>query len=264
MGPVAVERVPVLTYHSLDDSGSPVSIAPARFRQQMEWLRDNGWRTLTLDQFLDGHARGAWSPRSCHLTFDDGFASFADHALQVLKACGFTATVFVVAGWVGRTNDWPSQPSWAPRHALMGWRALRDIADEGMEIGGHTCSHPHLEHLDRAIAEREIIDCKRVIEDQLGQNVRVFAYPYGETSKALQDIVATHFRAGLGTRLGFVTRSSSTSTLERIDAYYLREPRLLRVIHSEWFDSYLHMRQWLRDLRQRGPVGFLTSRRLSA
>src|SRR5205807_2425452 len=103
------ERAPVLTYHSLDDSGSPISVAPALFRWQMGYLHQLGWRTLTLDELLAGHERGAWPERTFSLMFDDGFANLLERGLTVLAEYGFSATVFVVAGWVGRSNDWPGQ-----------------------------------------------------------------------------------------------------------------------------------------------------------
>ncbi len=247
-------RIPVLTYHSLDDSGSPVSIAPAFFRWQMEYLRATGWRTLTLDQFLDGHGRGSWPARSFLLTFDDGFANVAEQAVPVLSACGFTGIIFVVADWAGRTNDWPGQPSWVSRHLLLDWGMLRAIAEHGMEIGCHTCSHPHLPHLPTAAAEREVVDAKKVIEARIGKPVRAFAYPYGETSTTLRKVVAAHFGAGFGTRLGLVSKASQVTAFERVDAYYVRRPGLFRWLESRPFSAYLHARQWIRDLRQMGSL----------
>ena len=114
-----VNRLPILTYHSLDDSSSPISVGPALFRRQMEWLRNGNWSTLGIDALLDGHERGQWPERACVLTFDDGFANFAEHALPVLREFGFIAHVFVLAGGVGGNNDWPGQPAWAPRLPLM-------------------------------------------------------------------------------------------------------------------------------------------------
>ncbi|HEX5415266.1 MAG TPA: polysaccharide deacetylase family protein, partial [Chloroflexota bacterium] len=199
---------------------------------------------------------GGWSPRSCLVTFDDGFANFADHAVPVLKACGFTATVFVVAGWVGRRNEWPDQPTWVPRQSLMDWQALRAIAREGMEIGGHTFTHPHLARLGVTSAAGEIADGKRAIEDQVAQYVRAFAYPYGEVTSALERIARDHFSVAFGTRLGYTASGSPLSAARRVDVYYLRSPRCFRQIGTDPLDLYLHARQQLRDLRQLGARPF--------
>lgn len=244
-----MNRLPILTYHSLDDGGSPISIAPSLFRWQMEYLRANGWRTLTLDELMDGHQHGSWLECTFALTFDDGFENFAEHALPVLRGCGFSATVVVVADWVGRTNDWPSQPSWTPRLPLMDWDALRAMADAGMTIGAHTLSHPHLPRLIARDAEREIVESQRLIAERIGCAVETFAYPYGDTSPALEAVVAQRFRAGFGTRLACATPTSHTTAFERVDAYYLRDKRLWRAMGTGWLECYLQARRWIRNLK---------------
>ena len=253
MGSVTVplaSRLPVLTYHSLDDSGSPISIAPHQFRWQMQRLQADGWRTLTLDELLAGHARGAWPSRTFALTFDDGFENFAEHALSVLGDCGFSATLFIVADWVGRTNDWPGQVSWVPRWPLLTWDRLCAISQAGVEIGGHSLSHVSLTRIPLDVAQREIVDCRRVLEDRIGHPARSFAYPYGESSEQLRRIVAANFDAGFGTRLGFATAGSSAVSLDRIDMYYLRAPFLFRSLEAGWLDAYLGLRRWGRDARR--------------
>lgn len=216
----------------------------------MEYLSAKGWRSLTLAQMLDGYARGTWPIRSFLLTFDDGFVNFAEYAFPVLTACGFSATVFVASDWVGRSNDWPGQPRWVPRLPLMDWSALSRIAAAGIEIGGHSLSHSHLDALPVAESEREVCECQRVIEKRIGYPVRAFAYPYGEGARDLERVVAQCYDAGFGTRLGFATPTSRRPAFERIDMFYLRDPRFFRALETGWLSSYLKVRRWLRFLRQ--------------
>jgi peptidoglycan/xylan/chitin deacetylase (PgdA/CDA1 family) len=243
--------LPVLTYHSLDESASPVSVSPALFRRQMEFLGRQGWRSLSLDQALAGWSQGRWQAGSFLLTFDDGFENFATEALPVLADCRFQALVFVVAGWVGQSNDWPGQLAWVPRQRLMDWQALDAILAAGMEIGAHTLNHPHLACLSDADRPNEVAACRQVLETRLGSQVRAFAYPYGEVSPALEQLVAAHYRAGFGTRLGLVRSASRPAAFERVDAYYLRQPRLFEALGARWLAHYLSFRHWLRWLRQR-------------
>jgi peptidoglycan/xylan/chitin deacetylase (PgdA/CDA1 family) len=244
-----VRRLPILTYHSLDDSGSPISISPVTFREQMARLHDQGWRTLRPDEVLAGHDQGGWPERAFALTFDDGFENLATHGLDVLEEFGFSATVFVVSGWAGRTNDWPSQVGWAPRYPLLSWDALAALNAAGVEIGAHSVSHSHLTGLPIDAAEREIVACKTTIEDHIRRPISTFAYPYGESSEDLRAIVARHFRVAFTTRLGFVTPGSPVLALERIDAYYLRSSWSYRAIDTQWFRAYLGVRRGLRTLR---------------
>jgi hypothetical protein len=83
---VAGDRIPILTYHSIDNSGSVVSTTPASFRLQMEALSRSGYRTLTVGQFTDRITAGQWpSEKTVVLTFDDGFENFFTEAVPVLQ-----------------------------------------------------------------------------------------------------------------------------------------------------------------------------------
>jgi len=132
---------------------------------------------------------------------------------------------------------------------LLDWNELRAIADSGIEIGGHSLSHPYLPQLVVKDAEREIVECKHMIEDRIGRAVQAFAYPYGETSRAVEEIVAANFRAGFGTRLGFATTRSRAAALERIDMFYLRQPQFFCTLAEGWLPVYLRVRQLIRDVR---------------
>src|SRR6202043_11676 len=92
----------ILTYHSLDDSGSVISVPPALFRRQMDFLAASGIPVVPLNEVMK-------RPGSVAITFDDGFRNFADHAVPVLERHRLPATVFVVSRYCGLTNDWPSQ-----------------------------------------------------------------------------------------------------------------------------------------------------------
>src|SRR5512145_338101 len=93
----------ILTYHSIDDSGSPVSVPPAVFSQHVRWMARSGVRVLPLADMLTLD-RDDPSP-AVAITFDDGFRNFRDAAAQLNRA-GFPVTLFVVTGHVGATNAW--------------------------------------------------------------------------------------------------------------------------------------------------------------
>lgn len=245
-------RIPVLTYHSLDKSGSPISTSPEEFRWQMEYLREDNWHTLALNELVEGHARGAWPARTVALTFDDGFRNFGEQALPILAACGFSATLFIVTDWIGVTNGWSGQSHWMPTLPLMDWDTLSKVANVGIEIGAHSLTHPHLPRLSIDEAKQQIVESQRRIEQRIGRPVHAFAYPYGETTVAVEEIVSEHFRCGFTTRLESVTSSSSTSTFGRIDMYYLRNRRLFRAFVAGGLEWYIRVRHWMRFFRHRG------------
>lgn len=180
-------RLPyVLMYHSITpyrEDPYLITVHPRRFEQQMCWLRRNGLRGASVREVLDTGRTGP-APNLVGLTFDDGYADFVDHALPVLSRYGFTATVFVIAGRFGGSNEWDAL---GPRKPLMSSRQVRYIADAGMEIGSHGLCHVKLP----ATSDRELVgelrSSRRALEDASGQEVAGFCYPYGQLDGRVVD-----------------------------------------------------------------------------
>lgn len=256
MGPVPPaaepQAVPILTYHSLDDSGSVISVSPAAFRAHVQSLRDEGFSGIALGRLLDGwEGRAPLPPRPVVLTFDDAFRNFADAARPVLEGARFGATVFAVAGRCGRTNDWPGQLANVPRLPLLSAAELRELAAAGFEIGSHGLTHAALDGLSPAEAEREVAGSKSALEDALGRPVEVLAYPYGRSGTAVRGLAAAHYRASCGVEMAAARPGHDRHALPRIDVYYLRRPGVFRTLGTPLGRGYLAVRAWARRLRGR-------------
>ena len=250
MAEAAAPRIPILVYHAIDDGPAPLSMPPRRFRDHLQSLRDGGWRTLSLAELLEGHARGGWPARRVVLTFDDAFAHLESEAWPELTRLGFTAILFAVAGRLGGTSDWPGWPPAVPAQRMMDARALREAAAAGIEIGAHSVSHPRLSRLTAAQVEREIADSQARLEDAVGRPVRGFAYPFGDAPPAAVDVVARRFDAGFGITLAWATPRSRVTQLERIDAHYLRRRARLSGLGRVSSRGWLAARSVLRRVRR--------------
>ncbi|HYM13347.1 MAG TPA: polysaccharide deacetylase family protein [Bryobacterales bacterium] len=236
-----LSRRAILTYHSLDDSGSVISVRPELFARQMEALAAAGLRVVPLAEL-----RSAPAP-AVALTFDDGFQNFATVAAPVLARHGFPATVFLVTDYCGGWNDWPSQRAGIPRLPLLSWPQIADLSRAGIEFGAHTATHPDLAKLDEAAAREEILSSKRRVEDSAGRPAQSFAYPYGSMNEPARRLVAEHFTAGCSARLGWVTEASPPEALERLDVYYLSRLYLFRGLFGSPARWYLGLRAALRE-----------------
>jgi peptidoglycan/xylan/chitin deacetylase (PgdA/CDA1 family) len=239
----------ILTYHSIDTSGSVISTPPRTFAEQMELLAAEGFRGVTLREAVAHRRRhGDWPARSVALTFDDGYANFTDSALPALAAHGFTATVFVISGHAGGQNAWVTPPARPGRRAMLSWEQLRALAAAAIEIGAHTRSHKDLRQLPDAELRREIIESRNELADQLGERVESFAYPFGAVSPAAASVVQAEFTAACTTVLRRAT-TEPLHLLPRIDMYYVRGPRALWRLVTGRLDPYLAIRRWGRALR---------------
>jgi peptidoglycan/xylan/chitin deacetylase (PgdA/CDA1 family) len=234
-------RSAILTYHSLDDSGSVISVAPEVFRRQMEWLAVAGIPVVPLEDIRK-------TPGAVALTFDDGFANLFEHALPVLARHGFPSTVFVVSGRCGHRNRWEQTVKGIPDLDLMGWSELASAAAAGVSVGAHTVTHPFLTALREGDLERELALCRATIEDRIGRPVESFAYPYGHADARVRAAAGRHFRLACGTRLAFVREDSDLLELPRIDVFYVRRRRWFETLQQPGGAAYIAARRWIREL----------------
>lgn len=183
--PAQAGPLPIVMYHYVrvvdagsDPLGYELSVAPELFAQQMAWLYEQGYATVTMAtavRCLRGEP--ACPPQAVALTFDDGYFDAYSEVLPVLQHYGFTATFYIVGDFVG-------QPGY------MGWEQLATLRDAGMEIGAHSISHPDLTTLDAQSAAWQISESKARLERELGVVVTSFCYPAGRYNAAVAAQVA--------------------------------------------------------------------------
>lgn len=244
-------KLPILTYHSIDSSGSVISVAPEVFRWQMKSLNKAGYNVVSLNNLVDSLIdEKPLIAKTVALTFDDGFRNFYTAAFPVLEEYGFKATVYLVTDYCGKRNEWEAASPNIPLSDLLNWNEIRKLNDYGIEFGAHTLTHPDLTRITIAQAKREIFESKAKIEDEIGSAVKSFAYPYGKFNDSVRSIAAENFRAACSTNLGKARRKSDFYSLERIDAYYLSNARIFNSLSSTGLDSYLQLRQWLRTAKK--------------
>ncbi|MFN0150459.1 MAG: polysaccharide deacetylase family protein [bacterium] len=246
----AAIRVPIITYHSIDDRGTILSTAPALFAAHVAALARGGWRTAGIAAIARAlRKREALPARTIALTFDDGYANFAKHAWPALKSARLGATLFALGERAIASNTWDSGAGTLGGEPLLTGAALRELADEGVEIGAHSMTHARLTELAPAVLALEAGGSCRALAETIGRPVRVFAYPYGAQNAAVRDAIAACCDAACSTRMGFASASSDPFLLERIDAYYLRDVRLVESLDSAATRAYLRARAVLRRLR---------------
>jgi len=239
----ASSGLPVLMYHSVDPRPSVITFSPERFQWQMQVLHDRGYKGISLSELSHCMITGQGLPeRSVVLTFDDGYQSLYTEMFPILQQFGFSATVFLVAGFCGKDNDWPGQPSFVPRMKLLTWEQIGEMARFGIDFGSHTYRHPRLDQLSAGALYDEIILSKDILESRLGRKVTVFAYPYGQYTNRVKDMVRNTYEAACSTRTGMVRLGSDLYELERIEIQYLSHPWIFMQLFHAAFPCYLSAR----------------------
>ena len=256
----AAPGVPVLMYHSIadDDSSQPhpyfnTGTSPRVFAEQMRYLRDEHYNVLTLAELhrlLDGHH--AVPERSVVLTFDDGYRDFLAEAWPVLREHGFPATVFLSTDFVGSSHM---------GRACLSWDEIRQARREGVIFGSHTASHPRLVTLHDEEIAREWISSKARIEQELGEKIDLFAYPFtfpeanADFVRRLQHILQdAGYIQGVTTIVGTALASEGNYFLPRLPINTFDDACLFRAKLDGDYD-WVHGPQLLYKLAKRA-TGF--------
>jgi peptidoglycan/xylan/chitin deacetylase (PgdA/CDA1 family) len=107
-----------------------------------------------------------------------------------------------------------------PTGMMMTPAQVKSLVDAGMEIGGHTVSHPILSVLTQQQARAEIASGKERLEAITGHSVKLFAYPNGRPG---HDFTEAHI--ALCKELGFVAAVTTARGTARQDTNPFLLPR---------------------------------------
>jgi len=239
----------ILTFHSVDRSGSVLSFPPESLRRLLESLLESDVAVVSLRELIGARST---SRHRVALTFDDGLQSVHDEALPILRQLNLPAIVYVVSGRVGADNLWPSQPPGVERFATMSWDQLRAWRDTGLDIGDHTSTHEPLSGLHEPAWRAEIEESVARLEAELGVRCRHFAYPYGTLSDEAVARVRRLHDTAVTTKMGYLSASAEPHLLPRLDSYYLRG-RPGAPLFSPQQRAYLAFRSMLRPFRRYFP-----------
>lgn len=195
--------IPVLMYHHFVEPGEETSwttITNEAFEEQMQYLKANGYNTITDQDLVDFYYGKKRLPKKpIHITIDDGYKSNYQWAYPILKKNDMKATIFIISSRIEDGNE-----HYIPR---LTWEQLKEMSDEGvMSIQSHTHNLHHKEtingeEISAAIADHseehyqkviaDFILSKEIIENKLGKEAVSLSYPYGHfdenTSLAVEE-----------------------------------------------------------------------------
>jgi peptidoglycan/xylan/chitin deacetylase (PgdA/CDA1 family) len=159
------------------------------------------------------------------------------------------ATIFLVSGYIGLENKWDHEKQLAHRQ-LMPWPQVTKLAEQGVDFGAHSCTHPHLTAIATSQAEEEVVLSRKQLEDRLGMSIDVFAYPYGEYNLSIQEMAErAGFMAACTVDAGLNTLITPSFSLRRTEIQ--GADSLARFLLALWLGDAEAL--WWR--RRRSPKG---------
>ena len=172
--PTLASRIPALEYHStIFKMGKTIQMKTEWFLEQMQWLSDNGFKTLTgeeLIQFVEGVSRPP--QKSCFLRFDLGQPALQNYQqviIPVLERHGFHAIFFLLTNMIKDTCE-NNYHCWGQ---LQEWEQANLI-----EIASHGVYHPDYRTLSQASRRWDAKKSKSLIEAKIGHPISFFGYPF--------------------------------------------------------------------------------------
>ena len=183
----------ILCYHAVDPSWEhPLAVHPDAFADQCAWLSRRR-RVLPLAEAVGRLDRSLQLPRGlAALTFDDGFASLAEHAMPSLRRFGLPATVFLVASTLteqGQAVDWVDRADVADLVTLDPAQ-VQQMQAEGVDFQSHSYAHLDLTRLPFDQCVRDLRDSRQLLESLLHRPVTMLAYPRGRHDADVQAAAA--------------------------------------------------------------------------
>lgn len=263
----------VLCYHDvadIPDDQDGVTISVDNLIQHFSWLREHGYRTISIDDLLAAQRNEHKLPeKALMITFDDGYASFYHRVLPLLKAFEMSAVLALEGSWLDAPEG--SMVKYGaelmPRERFLSWEQLREIAESGLvEIASHGYglhygkianpqgnTQPALV-TRRYYAENEVYEAeeeylKRIqnglatnsdlIEKSLGTRPRVMVWPFGRFNMPALEMARD---LGMPITMTLEYGKNIISDLSRINRYLIEDDKplddLVKDLRRDSFENF--------------------------
>jgi peptidoglycan/xylan/chitin deacetylase (PgdA/CDA1 family) len=168
-------NVPILMYHHIQPQATAMQLGQTAltvdngsFDMQMAYLAQNGYTSFFANDFINALINHQQLPaKSVIITLDDGYEDNYIYALPILQKYGIKANIMLATGLMGNSN-------------MLSWNQVKDLKNSGLiYFANHTWSHYAVNSGNQSKIETEISTAQKQIQENTGENVNVFTYPYG-------------------------------------------------------------------------------------
>lgn len=255
VGPRKSACVPILMYHSISENlfgmSHPyyhINTSPQVFSRQMRWLRNNGFYSISIPEAWKKLESGEDLSKAMVITFDDGYRDFYTEAMDILRQCGFTATIYLATDRIRNSSARIEGADY------LTWNEVRELHAHGIRFGSHTVTHPDLRSLGPDQIEYELGCSRENIEQEIGAAVQEFCYPHAfpeedrTFTRFLEDVLENlGYEHGVCSSIGRARRKNHKLFLPRLPINRWDDPELFRAKVEGGYD-WLHGPQLLKKL----------------
>jgi len=210
------EGFPILEYHKVTKNppreAEIYNVLPEDFAAQLDYLQENGYTTITLQDFMRAlKGKQTLPEKPIILTFDDGYADNFTEMLPILEAHNMTAVVYVITNFIGKEG-------------YLNLEQLKEMQKRGLEIGSHTADHIPIDKVSEHILNNQIHGSKQFLDWSGLDTIYTFSYPNGAVSdKLINYLKQENFLNAVTGDAGLNNFDTDPFKLKRV---HIRQPRL--------------------------------------
>lgn len=204
------QGIPVLMYHSIAiEKGNELRVPPEKFAEQMKYLHDNGYNTLSLDELNDFLMSNKQVPeKSIVITFDDGYQDNYTNAFPILKQYGFKATIFEITSDIDKNSAYVTSAE------------IKEMQQSGVNVESHTVSHDPLAKESADRQKTELAESKKTLEQVEGRTINYIAYPDGSYNQnTIKLLEQTGYKMAFISDGRWALKKDAPYTLHRVYIY---------------------------------------------
>lgn len=201
-------NIPILCYHDVtpnNPNNNGLLISPEKFKEQLQYLKDNNYTPITLDELYDYLRNNKEIPeKPVVITFDDGYKGNYEYAYPILKEFKFPATVFVISNYVGGSD-------------FMTTEQIKEMSNNGIQIESHTSKHDDLSKLNETEQIETLKNAKTSLEKIIEKPVNFVAYPFGRHNPNTRIAAEkSGYKLGFNLNGNFADRKDNNFNMDRI------------------------------------------------
>lgn len=219
------QKIPIITYHKVVPSGDVehdgLCITEDKLEDHLKYLKENGFKTLTLDEFYQWYkGEKEYPEKTCVITFDDGFYGTYYLAYPLFKKYGMAGTVFCIGEKTGDTTQPFNDDPLAEKDYYVGFDKIKEVREDYPKFAfeSHTYNmHKRVKGVKPAKGftyEEILADCQQ--NEKFG--FKYLAYPWGTYTKKMQKALkATGYKMAFTYRpFYYATRQDDMYAVNRI------------------------------------------------
>lgn len=227
--------VPILMYHNIGYANDLLTVSPKDFNRHLLFLKKGNYNIITLDELVNIFVyRKNMPAKTVVITFDDGKENNFTFAYPILKAYRIPAAMFVMPGLCGKEG-----------YLTIG--QLKEISENGIDIGSHTLNHVWLPGCNDIKMMEEISGSKKALEDIIGKKVNFISYPLGGFDyKVRMTVMKSGYRGGCATSPGSRIANNDIYALKRVKVSGKSAGNML----SFWFKTTGYA-VWAKEIKKK-------------